>query len=227
MVWIHWPRPGSPCWAHNPPHAYHPVPARHRPVQVHHDAGGAPPAPRCPGAVPVQVPHARHRPGPLHRPDRRRDRPPVQPAFQRRGAGLHAWPALREARLRRFPRPVPPRPQVHPAARVEDRARRDRTDITGPWLHTILFEVPLLAIINEVWFRNTTTPDFAEGERRLQAKAALLRDTPVSNSAASPTTAAVAATRATGTRACCRCCAMHWARSWSAPATCTSPACTA
>jgi len=51
-------------------------------------------------------------------------------------------------------------------------------DITGPWLHTILFEVPLLAIINEVWFRNTSTADFAEGERRLQAKAALLRDTP-------------------------------------------------
>lgn len=51
-------------------------------------------------------------------------------------------------------------------------------DIRGPWLHTILFEVPLLAIVNEVWFRNTTTPDFAEGERRLQAKAALLRDTP-------------------------------------------------
>ncbi|MCD9006545.1 nicotinate phosphoribosyltransferase [Luteimonas sp. XNQY3] len=49
-------------------------------------------------------------------------------------------------------------------------------DITGPWLHTILFEVPLLAIINEVWFRNTTQADFAEGERRLQAKAALLRD---------------------------------------------------
>ncbi|ASR43558.1 nicotinate phosphoribosyltransferase [Xanthomonas citri pv. mangiferaeindicae] len=51
-------------------------------------------------------------------------------------------------------------------------------DIRGPWLHTILFEVPLLAIVNEVWFRNTSTPDFAEGERRLQAKAALLRDTP-------------------------------------------------
>jgi len=49
-------------------------------------------------------------------------------------------------------------------------------DITGPWLHTILFEVPLLAIINEVWFRNTTQAGFAEGERRLQAKAALLRD---------------------------------------------------
>lgn len=51
-------------------------------------------------------------------------------------------------------------------------------EITGPWLHTILFEVPLLAIINEVWFRNTSQADFAEGERRLQAKAALLRDAP-------------------------------------------------
>jgi nicotinic acid phosphoribosyltransferase len=100
-------------------------------------------------------------------------------------------------------------------------------DITGPWLHTILFEVPLLAIINEVWFRNTTTADFAEGERRLQAKAALLRDTPVSSTAASPTTAAAAATRVTGTRACCRCCATRSARSWSAPATCTSRACMA
>lgn len=27
--------------------------------------------------------------------------------------------------------------------------------IKGPWLHTILFEVPVLAIINEVYFRNT------------------------------------------------------------------------
>jgi nicotinate phosphoribosyltransferase len=51
-------------------------------------------------------------------------------------------------------------------------------DITGPWLHTILFEVPLLAIINEVWFRNTSTADFAEGERRLRAKTAMLRDAP-------------------------------------------------
>jgi len=50
--------------------------------------------------------------------------------------------------------------------------------ISGPWLHTILFEVPLLAIINEVWFRNTSTADFAEGRRRLQAKVARLRDAP-------------------------------------------------
>ncbi|WP_140719990.1 MULTISPECIES: nicotinate phosphoribosyltransferase [Gammaproteobacteria] len=50
--------------------------------------------------------------------------------------------------------------------------------IRGPWLHTILFEVPLLAIINEIWFRNTSEADFAEGRRRLQAKIDLLRDAP-------------------------------------------------
>ena len=51
--------------------------------------------------------------------------------------------------------------------------------IKGPWLHTILFEVPLLAIVNEVYFRNTLPDhDLAEGRRRLQAKIALLRDTP-------------------------------------------------
>ena len=51
--------------------------------------------------------------------------------------------------------------------------------IQGPWLHTILFEVPLLAIVNEVYFRNTLPDhDLAEGRRRLQAKIALLRDTP-------------------------------------------------
>jgi nicotinate phosphoribosyltransferase len=50
--------------------------------------------------------------------------------------------------------------------------------IRGPWLHTILFEVPLLAIVNEVYFRNTQ-PDLSldEGRRRLREKIALLRDT--------------------------------------------------
>ena len=51
--------------------------------------------------------------------------------------------------------------------------------IEGPWLHTILFEVPLLAIVNEVYFRRTQAGhDLAEGRRRLAAKIALLRDTP-------------------------------------------------
>jgi nicotinate phosphoribosyltransferase len=49
--------------------------------------------------------------------------------------------------------------------------------IRGPWLHTILFEIPVLAIINEVYFRRTVpAPDFAEGRRRLRTKIALVRD---------------------------------------------------
>jgi nicotinate phosphoribosyltransferase len=51
--------------------------------------------------------------------------------------------------------------------------------IQGPWLHTILFEVPLLAIVNEVYFRNTHPHlDLGEGRRRLREKISLLRDTP-------------------------------------------------
>ena len=43
--------------------------------------------------------------------------------------------------------------------------------IKGPWLHTILFEIPVLAIINEVYFRNTQKrPDVTEGRNRLDTK---------------------------------------------------------
>ena len=48
--------------------------------------------------------------------------------------------------------------------------------IEGPWLHTILFEIPVLAIVNEVYFRNTQpTPNLDEGRRRLDTKIAELR----------------------------------------------------
>jgi nicotinate phosphoribosyltransferase len=48
--------------------------------------------------------------------------------------------------------------------------------IQGPWLHAILFEVPVLAIVNEVYFRNIQKlPDFALGRARLDNKIALLR----------------------------------------------------
>jgi nicotinate phosphoribosyltransferase len=51
--------------------------------------------------------------------------------------------------------------------------------ICGPWLHTILFEVPLLAIVNEVYFRHVGDGlDLEEGRQRLRDKIALLRDTP-------------------------------------------------
>ena len=48
--------------------------------------------------------------------------------------------------------------------------------IIGPWLHTILFEIPVLAIVNEVYFRNTQpVPDFQEGRKRLDVKISQLR----------------------------------------------------
>jgi nicotinate phosphoribosyltransferase len=49
--------------------------------------------------------------------------------------------------------------------------------IKGPWLHTILFEIPVLAIVNEVYFRNTQKrPDLAEGRKRLATKIAQLQE---------------------------------------------------
>ena len=51
--------------------------------------------------------------------------------------------------------------------------------VEGPWLHTILFEIPLLAIVNEVFFRRSRPdPDYAEGRTRLTAKIALIADDP-------------------------------------------------
>ncbi|MDO5057409.1 MAG: nicotinate phosphoribosyltransferase [Lautropia sp.] len=51
--------------------------------------------------------------------------------------------------------------------------------ISGPWLHTILFEIPVLAIVNELYFRRVAPqPDFAEGRRRLDEKIATIVDDP-------------------------------------------------
>jgi nicotinate phosphoribosyltransferase len=47
--------------------------------------------------------------------------------------------------------------------------------IKGPWLHTILFEVPVLSIVSEVYFRNTQpNATKEEGRRRLAAKIDLI-----------------------------------------------------
>ncbi len=43
--------------------------------------------------------------------------------------------------------------------------------IEGPWLHTILFEIPVLAIVNEVYFRRIQKlPNFVAGRERLANK---------------------------------------------------------
>jgi nicotinate phosphoribosyltransferase len=48
--------------------------------------------------------------------------------------------------------------------------------VQGPWLHTILFEIPVLAIVNEVYFRNIQkSPRLGDGRQRLDAKIALLQ----------------------------------------------------
>jgi nicotinate phosphoribosyltransferase len=58
--------------------------------------------------------------------------------------------------------------------------RADGNDIAiaikGPWLHTILFEIPVLSIVNEVYFRNLAkAPNLAEGRARLANKIALVK----------------------------------------------------
>ena len=48
--------------------------------------------------------------------------------------------------------------------------------VRGPWLHTILFEIPVLAIVSEVYFRNTQPNlDWNEGRRRIADKIAQLK----------------------------------------------------
>ncbi|BCS95036.1 nicotinate phosphoribosyltransferase [Desulfoluna limicola] len=49
--------------------------------------------------------------------------------------------------------------------------------IKGPWLHTILYEVPVLAIINEVYFRHHHPgADLEEGLKRLRSKIDLVKE---------------------------------------------------
>src|SRR5438132_7972731 len=62
--------------------------------------------------------------------------------------------------------------------RIGHGERPGEMDITirGPWLHTIMYEIPVLAVVSEVYFRRTQPrPDLDEGRRRLQAKIDLVR----------------------------------------------------
>ena len=62
---------------------------------------------------------------------------------------------------------------------IKISAGTDNLDIVirGPWLHTIMFEVPILAIVSEVYNRTPhPQPNYAEGRRRLDAKVQQVAD---------------------------------------------------
>jgi nicotinate phosphoribosyltransferase len=64
-------------------------------------------------------------------------------------------------------------PRFVTVTRRADSPKEIDITIKGPWLHTILFEVPVLAIVSEVYYRSTVkNPDHDEGRRRLAAKIA-------------------------------------------------------
>jgi len=54
--------------------------------------------------------------------------------------------------------------------------------VKGPWLHTILFEVPILAIVEEVYSRHHYADvDFKEGKRKLLDKTNLIKAHPLAS----------------------------------------------
>lgn len=62
---------------------------------------------------------------------------------------------------------------------IEARADGDQLVITakGPQVHVLPFEIYVLAIVNELYFRRSGVSDLSVGRQRLQDKIALLRDT--------------------------------------------------
>jgi nicotinate phosphoribosyltransferase len=65
---------------------------------------------------------------------------------------------------------------------VQESAANDGSidiSVKGPWLHTILFEIPVLAIVNEIYFRHhQPIGDYLEGRKRLEHKVKLITQDP-------------------------------------------------
>lgn len=72
--------------------------------------------------------------------------------------------------------------------KLSERYVEIRTDeefdviIRGPWLHTIMFEVPVLAIISEIYYRaNAGHDDLKQGEKLLDEKIKFIKNAAPSN----------------------------------------------
>ncbi|WMS85907.1 nicotinate phosphoribosyltransferase [Pleionea litopenaei] len=62
----------------------------------------------------------------------------------------------------------------------EDERGQLTITVAGPWLHTIMFEVPILAIVEEVYSRNEYAKvDLKEGQRRLMEKTEAIKKHPL------------------------------------------------
>lgn len=72
-----------------------------------------------------------------------------------------------------------PRKQV----RVFNEEGELRIEIEGRWLDTIWYEIPVLSIVNEVYFRNIADPDYAQviGLKRLEEKIQIAKEIPSGN----------------------------------------------
>ena len=104
----------------------HSVAARHRPLQVHDDAGRPASFRGGAGRVPLQVPQRQRRPDAVRGGDRGGDPRAVRPAVLSRRARLPAQLALLQERLRRPAGPLPPRRALHQGVahpRIEARDR--------------------------------------------------------------------------------------------------------
>ncbi|MBR3482911.1 MAG: nicotinate phosphoribosyltransferase [Neisseriaceae bacterium] len=59
---------------------------------------------------------------------------------------------------------------------IDDQGRLDIV-VKGPMIQAMFFEIFILAMVNELYFRRLETPEvLAEGEKRLQAKAAFMKE---------------------------------------------------
>ncbi len=60
--------------------------------------------------------------------------------------------------------------------RIDGKGEKFKLHMKGPWLHTILFEVPVLAIVNESYFSYINpSPDFENGRKKLMKKIGLVK----------------------------------------------------